>query len=170
MKRKTKTTNTSLLSESVSCSNLKFDNSMDIVIVCHLTRSYNSVGYHMKTWTLWVEVNVCSCFVFVYSYLYWRCRFNCQWWKGDAKYRFNHATFLCLSQAKTWFLTSYVMVFFMFKDLRWEVIVGFVEIDVIVDHHCLYFLSIIPTIFVSYYLNRNNIFFNMTFRSQLRQY
>ena len=32
---------------------------------------------------------------------------------------------------------SYVMVFFMFICLRWEVIVGFVDIGGIVDHHCL---------------------------------
>jgi hypothetical protein len=31
-------------------------------------------------------------------------------------YRFNTATLLCLSQARTWF--SYVVDFFMFNDLR----------------------------------------------------
>jgi hypothetical protein len=37
------------------------------------------------------------------------------------------------------FPTSYVVVFFflMFKELRWEVIVRFVDIGEIVDHHCL---------------------------------
>ena len=37
------------------------------------------------------------------------------------------------------FPTAYVMVFAMFNDLRWEVIVHFR----IVDHHCLSFLNII---------------------------
>ena len=34
--------------------------------------------------------------------------------------------------------TSYVVVFFVFSELRWEVIVRFVD----VDHHCLNFLII----------------------------
>jgi hypothetical protein len=37
---------------------------------------------------------------------------------------------------------SYVMVFFMFNDLRREENVRFVFIGGIVDHHCLYFLYI----------------------------
>ena len=35
------------------------------------------------------------------------------------------------------FPKSCVMVFFMFNYLRWELIVWFVDIDWIVDHHCL---------------------------------
>ena len=37
------------------------------------------------------------------------------------------------------FPTSYVVVFFvyMFNELRWEVIVWFVDISEIVNHHCL---------------------------------
>jgi hypothetical protein len=38
--------------------------------------------------------------------------------------------------------TSYVVVFFVFRQLRWEVIVRFVDIGEIVDHHSLNFLSI----------------------------
>ena len=41
------------------------------------------------------------------------------------------------------FSTSHVMVFFMFNDLRWEVIVRFIDIGGIVDYHCLDFLIII---------------------------
>jgi hypothetical protein len=37
---------------------------------------------------------------------------------------------------------SYVKVFFMFTELRWELIVRFVDIGEIVDHHCLNFLFI----------------------------
>jgi hypothetical protein len=40
------------------------------------------------------------------------------------------------------FPTLYVVVFFMFTDLRSEVIVYFVDIGGIVDHHCLRFLFI----------------------------
>jgi len=35
------------------------------------------------------------------------------------------------------------MVYFMFSVLRWEVIVRFVDIGEIVDHHCLNFLFIV---------------------------
>ena len=41
------------------------------------------------------------------------------------------------------FQMSYVVVFFMFNDLRWEVFVCFVNIGGIVDHHCSNFLIII---------------------------
>jgi hypothetical protein len=37
--------------------------------------------------------------------------------------QFNSATFLCLSKSRPGFPTSYVVVFFMFNDLRWKVIV-----------------------------------------------
>ena len=40
------------------------------------------------------------------------------------------------------FTTSYVMVFFVFSELRWEVILHFVDIVGIVNHHCLNFLFI----------------------------
>jgi len=38
--------------------------------------------------------------------------------------------------------TSYVVIFYLFNDLRWEVIVRFVDNGGIVDHHCLNFLFI----------------------------
>ena len=40
------------------------------------------------------------------------------------------------------FLTSYVMVFILFSELRWEVIIRFADIDGIIDHHWLNFLFI----------------------------
>ena len=40
---------------------------------------------------------------------------------------------------------SYVILFFMFSNMRWEMIVSFVDIWGIVDHHCLLFLFIILT-------------------------
>jgi hypothetical protein len=41
------------------------------------------------------------------------------------------------------FPPSYVMVFLIFNDLKSEVIVCFVDVGKIVDHHCLKFLLII---------------------------
>jgi len=53
---------------------------------------------------------------------------------------FNPATFLCLYQARTWISN---VVFCVFSHLRREVIVNFVDIGVIVDHHCLNFFLLI---------------------------
>ena len=50
--------------------------------------------------------------------------------------QFNPTTFLGLSQTRTWISN---VVFFMFNILRQEVVVRFVDIDGIVDHHCLNF-------------------------------
>jgi len=38
------------------------------------------------------------------------------------------------------FPTSYAMVFFMFNDLMWELVVHVVDIGGIIDQHCLNFL------------------------------
>jgi hypothetical protein len=45
---------------------------------------------------------------------------------------------------------SYVMVSFILNDLRWEVIVRYVDICGIVDHHCLNFLFIIQLVQIHY--------------------
>ena len=65
--------------------------------------------------------------------------------RGEGCYhinRFNPRTFLCLSQARTWISIIIRHGLFMFNDLRWELIVYFVNIGGIVDHHCLNFLII----------------------------
>jgi hypothetical protein len=57
--------------------------------------------------------------------------------------RFNPAPFLCLFQAVTWISNGIYMAlsfFFLFSEIRWEVIVRFVDIGRIVSHHCLSFL------------------------------
>ena len=56
--------------------------------------------------------------------------------------RFNNATFLCLSQYKTWIsnVISCGFVCIQWVQLRWEVIVRLVDIDGIDNHHCLSFL------------------------------
>jgi len=55
--------------------------------------------------------------------------------------RFNPATFVYMSGSG--FPTSYVVVCFVFSELRWEVIARFVDIGGIGDNHCLNFLFII---------------------------
>jgi len=59
--------------------------------------------------------------------------------------RFHPATSVYLSQAKTWIFNVMCLdhIFLVFSDLRWEVILRFVNVGVIVDHHCLNFLFII---------------------------
>ena len=51
--------------------------------------------------------------------------------------------FCCCPKPGPGFLTSYVVMFFVFSELRLEVIVHFVDIVGILDHHCLNFLFII---------------------------
>ena len=85
---------------------------------------------------------------------------------------FNLTTHLCLSQARTWisnpiFCCPFCVLWFevrggchifvpvpsqdpdfknhMFNDLRWEVIVCFIYIGGIVDHHCVNFLFAAPS-------------------------
>jgi hypothetical protein len=58
----------------------------------------------------------------------------CSW---DTIYRFNPATFLCLSKARTWIFKAISGGLFVFNGLRLVLIVRFVDIGGIVDHHCL---------------------------------
>ena len=56
------------------------------------------------------------------------------------------STFLSLSQAMTWISTMHMSwSFLVFSVWRWEVIVCFVDIGGIVDHHCLYFVFVMIT-------------------------
>ena len=56
---------------------------------------------------------------------------------------FTPTTFLCLSQFKPWIskVVCCVLFWFVFSELRSEVIVPFVDIGRIVDHHCFNFFS-----------------------------
>jgi hypothetical protein len=59
----------------------------------------------------------------------------------DSINRFNCATFLCLSQARTWIFNVMCHgLFFVYSGLMWEMIVHFVDIDGIVYIHSLDFL------------------------------
>lgn len=58
----------------------------------------------------------------------------------DPSIWFSSASFSCLSHPRTW--TSYVVVFFMLNEFRWEVIVRVVDIGEIVYHHRVSFLFI----------------------------
>jgi len=51
--------------------------------------------------------------------------------------RFNTTTVLCLSQTRTWISNTICRGFFVFNELRSEVIVHFVDIGGIVDHQCI---------------------------------
>ena len=60
--------------------------------------------------------------------------------------RFSTATFVYLSQVRTWI--SNVLCrgfFFMFSEWKWNVIVRFSDIGVMFDHYCLNFLFIIKS-------------------------
>ena len=49
--------------------------------------------------------------------------------------------FFCLYQARTWISSAICQCYlFVFNELEWEVVVCCVDIDWILDHHCLNFL------------------------------
>ena len=56
--------------------------------------------------------------------------------------RFNPATFWCLSQDRIWISNAICRGLFVFNCLRWKVVIHFVNIDGIVDHHRLNFVFI----------------------------
>ena len=51
---------------------------------------------------------------------------------------FYTATFWCLSQTRTWISNAICHGLFVFNDLRWQMVVHFVD-NGGVDHHCLIF-------------------------------
>jgi hypothetical protein len=55
---------------------------------------------------------------------------------------FKNVKYLCLSQAITWNCKVKCSGLIVFSELRWEVIVCFVDIVGIDDHHCLNFFYI----------------------------
>ena len=57
--------------------------------------------------------------------------------------QFNPATFLCLSQTRTWISNGIGHGLFYVQWLRWKVIVCLVDIGGTVDHHCLNYVFII---------------------------
>ena len=61
----------------------------------------------------------------------------CEQKQSDNNSLFNPAIFFVPVQCKgPGFQMSFVMVFFVFNELRWEVVACFVDIGGIVDHHC----------------------------------
>jgi hypothetical protein len=83
--------------------------------------------------------------VFFIICLYMYCRWRSSYQRGDPINRCNPATFLCLSQARIWIskVICSGLICVQWVQLGWEVIVCFVDIGGIVDHHCLNFLFII---------------------------
>ena len=86
-------------------------------------------------WSFWVEANIRVC---LFVYYRWRSSYpdlagsdSIKWFNKDLHLQ-RHM--------------SYVMVFFVFSELRWEVIVSFVDTDGFFYHQCLTFLSIITRI------------------------
>ena len=84
---------------------------------------------------------ICAGFFFFYCLCIHVLSLEIQLSRGeglDSITQFNPATFLYLSQARTWISNIIFRLFFLpflFTELRWEVIVHFVDIGGIVDHH-----------------------------------
>ena len=73
-------------------------------------------------------------------YCCWRSSYQ----EGRVSISLNPTICLCLSQARTWISNVICRGLFCVQwvQLRWEVIVGFLDIGGIDDHHCLNFLFI----------------------------
>ena len=67
-----------------------------------------------------MEANLCRSFI-VCLYLYLEIQLS----RGEG---FNPATLVCLSQLRDGFPLLYVQVFFVFNDLRWEILLMSVEL------------------------------------------
>ena len=53
-----------------------------------------------------------------------------------------HPIFVHVTSARTWISSAICHGLFVFNDMRWEVIVHFVDTDRTVNHHCLNFIFI----------------------------
>jgi hypothetical protein len=107
----------------------------------------NNISYTSRKDQSWYSVfvwNLCmffNClFIHVYALSNWSNYQKGKTW-GPIK-RF-HQTHLCTCpKAGPGFPESYAVVFRVLHCLRWEVVIGFVDICGIIDHHCLNFLLI----------------------------
>jgi hypothetical protein len=100
-----------------------------------------------------VEANLSRFFLsFVYTCI--AIGVQLSWGEGwDPINWFNPARFVCLSQTRTsGVLTSYVVVFFVLRELRWEVVIRFADISGITYHHCWNIIVIILNLNV-YHIN-----------------
>jgi len=59
---------------------------------------------------------------------------------GDPIDQFKLNTFLCLSQARTWISNVLCHGLLMLNELRWGVVVCFVDTGGIIDHHFLFIM------------------------------
>ena len=105
-------------------------------------------SFYESMHSFWVKANLCRVFCCSFVHIYFRLKSNYQ--EGMVKILITGLTpphFCTYSKTGPWFPTSYVLAFFVFSALRWEVIVRFIDIGGIDDHHCLNFL------FVMRYIN-----------------
>ena len=92
----------------------------------------------------WVEANMCMQ-VFIYCvliYIYIGLRGRV----GMPLSGLNPSCYCSCRKPGSGFTTSYLVVFFMLRKLKWDVIGRFVDIGGIVDLHCLIFLFIIENV------------------------
>jgi len=89
-------------------------------------------------------------------YSHWRSSYQEGGWA--TQYRVYPRHILFLSQARTWICNVICRYpYFMFSELRWEVIAWFIDIVGIDDHHCLNFLFIFSHFTLTVIIIRNYI-------------
>ena len=105
---------------------------------CYCTvHVYVVIHFCDSFWSYWEEANMCRlCLYNVYA-----LALDIQLSRGegwDSINMFNPATCLCLSQTTTWISQRHISLSFCVQSIqtRWEMIVHFVDIGVIDDHHC----------------------------------
>ena len=96
-------------------------------------------------WSFWIGNNLCTFFYHLFIYVFPLEILLSREEGWDPTNQFYPTKFLCLSQARTWIWNIICRGFFcvQWSQLRWEVIIRFVDISWIDDHHCLNFLFII---------------------------
>ena len=119
---------------------------------CNWIIHVNVVVYFCDSmWIFWMDVNLCMFFnICLYMHCHWR--FTCL--DGGVRIPltgFAPQHFYVCTKPGLWFSTSYIVIFFMFNDLWWDVMVCFVDIGWTVDPPCLfcwYWLNCWPSLFV----------------------
>jgi hypothetical protein len=99
-------------------------------------RVYAIIHFCDSMWSLWVEAILVVYIYFAFGDPIIKMGVGVGSWGWDPIKRFNPVT--------------YVVVFYVFNDLRWEVTVRFVDIGGIVDHHYWNFLCILLDILLPF--------------------
>jgi hypothetical protein len=126
-----------------------------LVRIKRVTQLYSISSICVGVLSCWVEPNLLEFFFILYRLFILNCHLKSNYHEGwDRINWFNPVSLLCLFQARTCISNIICRgIFSCSIGLRWEVIVRFVVICRIVDHHYLHFLFIITSIYTTTKIN-----------------